>query len=418
MYAQEVGLSVTAISLALIVARALEAISDPLIGALTDRTRPGPWQRAGWMVAGTPIAMGAGIALLHPGAGAGAAYLFVCLVLFYLGWTMVYIPYHSWGAELSDDFAERSKVAGFREAGSFFGYLMAGVVPLVVLVIILGQSAPTFGAQAKAVGWFFTLSLPVFVLACVMLVPRGKVSGKATHIPWSEMLRIVRRNRPFQRLLIAYVFDRLAMGIHFALLPFFMEYALDMLAAYIAMSLVISIAPIVSIPAWLVLSRRYGKHRVYCVANMVTAVGYVSLIFLTPQSAVAVLLITAGVRGFGNAGTMILPGSMAADAVDYDDWRSGVRQAGAHMAFLAFVQKLGLAGGALGLVFVSWFGFTQAAGAHTTLALYGVRIGAALLPAVMLIPSIAIMWNFPLDERRHGILRRRLEQRAERLSPA
>jgi len=224
------------------------------------------------------------------------------------------------------------------------------------------------------------------------------------------MLRLVRRNKPFLRLLTAYVFDRLSLGIHFALLPFFMQYVLDMLSAFLALSLAISIAPIVSIPAWLWLAQRLGKHRAYCVANVITALGYASLYFV-PGGAFLVLLGINVFRGFGNAGTLILPGSMTADAIDYDDWRSGVRQAGAHMAFLTFVQKLGLAGGALGLAFVSWFGFTTTAGAHSAFALQGVRIGTALLPAALLIPSILLMWNFALDERRHKILRQRLDRR-------
>jgi Na+/melibiose symporter-like transporter len=55
--------------------------------------------------------------------------------------------------------------------------------------------------------------------------------------------------------------------------------------------------------------------------------------------------------------------------------------------------------------------------AHTRHALQRVRIGVALLPVIMLVPSVLPMWNFPLDERRHGILRRRLERRAA-ASPA
>jgi len=175
LYAQEVGLSVGAISIVLILARSLEALSDPLIGAFSDRTPQGPWQRAGWMLAGTPLAVVTAFALLHPPAGAGALYLFVFLVLFYLGWTMVYIPYQSWGAELSDDFTERSRIAAFREAGSFLGYLLSALVPLIALVLILGQSAPSYGSQAKATGWFFTISLPIFVYLCIKFVPRDTV---------------------------------------------------------------------------------------------------------------------------------------------------------------------------------------------------------------------------------------------------
>jgi GPH family glycoside/pentoside/hexuronide:cation symporter len=410
LYAQELGVGVAAISVALILARAFEAISDPVIGALTDRTPAGPWQRAVWMVAGTPLAVLTGIALLHPPTGSGAGYLFVCLVLFYLGWTMVYIPYQSWGAELSDDFTERSRIAAFREGGSFIGYLLSAVVPLVWLVLILRQHAPSFGDQAKATGWFFTVSLPIFVAACLKWVPRRAATGKISHSPWSQMFALVGRNKPFLRLLVAYMFDRLALGIHFALLPFFMQYSLDMLSAFLLTSLVISIAPIISIPLWLALARRVGKHRAYCIANVITATGYAGLYFV-PQGALALLMLTTVIRGFGNAGTLIMPGSMTADAIDYDDWRSGVRQAGAHIAFLTFVQKLGLAGGALGLAFAAAFGFKSAGGVHTAVALEGIRIGAAILPALLLIPSILLMWNFSLDERRQRLLRRRIERR-------
>jgi Na+/melibiose symporter-like transporter len=62
-------------------------------------------------------------------------------------------------------------------------------------------------------------------------------------------------------------------------------------------------------------------------------------------------------------------------------------------------------------VFISWFGFTTTSGAHTPAALQGIRIGVALLPALMLIPSIALMWNFSLNERRQRILRKRLDRR-------
>jgi Na+/melibiose symporter-like transporter len=88
------------------------------------------------------------------------------------------------------------------------------------------------------------------------------------------------------------------------------------------------------------------------------------------------------------------------------------------MAFLTFVQKLGLAGGALGLVFISWFGFKTTNGAHTASALQGIRIGVALLPALMLIPSIALMWNFSLSERRQRILRLRLNRRDRAIQAA
>jgi Na+/melibiose symporter-like transporter len=409
-YAQDVGLSLAAISLAFGIARAWEAFSDPLIGALSDRTRSRFGRRAVWMIGGTPLALVAAWFLLHPPPGAGTGYLLAWLIAFYLGWTMVYIPYQSWGAELSTGFTERSRVAGFREAGSFAGYLMATLVPIVVLVWLGRVAAPTFGQTAQTIGGFFLVALPVFVAVCVARVPRTEAPD-ARHIGWSEMFRLLGRNRPFVRLLTAYVFDRLSMGVYFALFPFYLQYALGMLQAFLVVSVVIAVAAIAFVPLWVAVAKRIGKHRAYCVANVVTIAGYLAF-WAVPDGVLWPLLLVYAVLGLGNAGTMMLPGSMTADAVDYDELRSGVQQAGAHMAFLVFVMKVGLAGGAVGLAAASLFGFEQAGGAHSEESIAGLRLAIALLPALLLLPAVALMWNFPLDARRHAVIRRRLERRS------
>jgi Na+/melibiose symporter-like transporter len=409
-YAQDVGMSLGAISLAFGIARAWEALSDPVIGGLSDRTRSRFGRRAVWMLAGTPIAMFAAWFLLHPPAGAGTGYLLTWLIAFYLGWTMVYIPYQSWGAELSTGFTERSRVAGFREAGSSVGYLMATVVPLVVLVWLGGNPAPTYGATAQTIGFFFMVALPLLVLLCVTRVPRREAAHDR-HIGWGEMFRLLGRNRPFARLLVAYVFDRLSMGVYFALFPFYIQYALGLLQAFLIVSVVVAVASLVCVPFWVAVARRLGKHRAYCLANVVTLCGYL-LFYFAPAGEMLSLVVIYAVLGLGNAGTMVLPGSMTADAVDYDELRSGVQQAGAHMAFLVFVIKVGLAGGALGLAAASLLGFQQTVGVHTAESLQGLRLAVACLPAVLILPAIALMWNFPLDARRHRIIRRRLDRRA------
>ncbi len=409
-YAQDVGLSLAAISLAFGIARAWEAFSDPLIGALSDRTRSRYGRRAVWMIGGTPVALVAAWFLLHPPPGAGTGYLLAWLIAFYLGWTMVYIPYQSWGAELSTGFTERSRIAGFREAGSFTGYLMATLVPIVALVWLGGIAAPTYGQTAQTIGGFFLVALPVFVALCVARVPRAD-APHGGHIGWAEMFRLLGRNRPFVRLLTAYVFDRLSMGVYFALFPFYLQYALGMLQAFLVVSVVIAVAALAFVPLWVAVARRIGKHRAYCLANVVTIGGYLAF-WAVPEGVLWPLLVVYAVLGLGNAGTMVLPGSMTADAVDYDELRSGVQQAGAHMAFLVFVMKVGLAGGALGLAAASLFGFEQAGGVHTAESIAGLRTAVAMLPAVLLLPAIALMWNFPLDARRHRIIRRRLERRA------
>jgi Na+/melibiose symporter-like transporter len=85
---------------------------------------------------------------------------------------------------------------------------------------------------------------------------------------------------------------------------------------------------------------------------------------------------------------------------------------GGHMAFLAFVFKSGMAAGPfVGLGFISLFGYSGGGDALTATGALGIRLCASWLPVVLLVPAIALMWQFPLDARRHGIIQRRIARR-------
>jgi len=173
------------------------------------------------------------------------------------------------------------------------------------------------------------------------------------------------------------------------------------------------VAAVVFAPAWVPIARSLGKHRAYCVANVLTALAYISLFFL-PAGIVWPVLLANALMAFGNGGTMITPPSMTADAVDADELRSGVAQMGGHMAFLATVFKLGMGLGVfVALGFLSQGGYVDMSQVLDAQVENTVRIGASWLPAVMLLVPIAMMWNYPIDNLRHAEIRRELDARRQ-----
>lgn len=96
-YSQVAGLSLATVGLMFAVGMAFEAFTDPLIGALSDRTTLAFGRRRTWMAIGAPIAMLATWFLLTPSKDTTALYLLVWLLVFYAGWTMVFIPHQTWG---------------------------------------------------------------------------------------------------------------------------------------------------------------------------------------------------------------------------------------------------------------------------------------------------------------------------------
>jgi Na+/melibiose symporter-like transporter len=409
-YSVGVGLAATVVGAMFVVGRAFEALTDPLIGALSDRTRSRFGRRRVWMALGAPIALGSAWFLLTPEAGVGAGYLLASLLVFYFGWTLVYIPHLAWGTELAQDYHERTRIAGYRETGAFVGYLLAAVVPLVYWTAIRGNPEPTPEQIVQTVGVLFAIVLPIGVALCFAFVPPGTNAHADESTPWSELCSILRRNRPFARLGLAYLFDRLAMGTYFAAQPLLIIAALDMPGALLWVALANTVAAAALAPSWVAISHRFGKHRTYVLANLLTMLSY-ALLFVVQPGQLWLLLVANVLMGFGNGGTMITPPAMTADAADYDELKSRVSQVGGHMAFLAFVFKAGMAlGPAVGLGFVGLFGFEQLGRELSATTQLGIRLCASWLPIVLLVPAVALMWQFPLDARRHGIIRGRLER--------
>ncbi len=410
-YSQVAGLSLATVGLMFAIGRTFEALTDPLIGALSDRTTLSFGRRRSWMAAGAPIAMVATYFLLNPGPGATALYLLLWLVVFYAGWTMVFIPHQTWGGEMSGDYHERTRIAGFRETGAFVGYLAASLVPLIYLQVYLGKAAPTFEEIVKAIGWFFVIFLPVGVLWCFLKVPAVKAAEGEKLPSWTELFAILKRNKPFARLVTAYFIDRVGMGTYFFVQPILVTFALNMPQHLLWIGLANTVAAVLFSPLWVPVARRFGKHRAYCLANGVTILSYL-LLFVAQPGDLWIVALANAVMGLGNGGTMITPPAMAADTVDHDELQSGVQQMGGHMAFLAFVFKAGMAFGPLiGATCLAFFGYVQSGQALDAQGMLGIRICSTVLPIALLLVPMAMMWRFPIDSARHAEIRRMLDAR-------
>ena len=408
-YSADMGMDLATIGTVFMVARLWDAFTDPTIGALSDRIRTRWGRRRPLIIVGLPLVMAATWFLLNPPIGVSFGYLLTWVFLFYVFWTMIFIPYQSWGTELATGFHERTRVAGYRDGASFAGYLLAALLPLLVLEVYLKIDQPSYQSMLHVLGAFFLISLPMTILFCFLAVPEP-VPTSAIRVPWRELGAMLRRNRPFVRLLTAYLIDRTAMGVYFAAMPLAVSFAFGMFRYFLTFSVAISVFSLLFSPMWVRIANRLGKHPAYCWANAVTALGYASFL-LVPADFWAVLAVFA-IVGVGNAGTLITTPSMMADCVDYDRLKSGVEQTGAHMALLWLMTKVGFALGiGIGLKwFLPLFDFNPSAAQHSAQQLTAVRFATGGLPMLLLVPPILLMLKFPLGARRHGIIRRRLDR--------
>lgn len=442
------GLSLALVGLLLTLSRVTDVITDPIIGFASDRLRTRWGRRKPFILLGAPL-YGAAIWMLFvPPVEPGYGYLFLFLVLVYLGSTLIDLPYAAWGAELSRSYNERTLITSWREGTQVAGALLSAFTPAIILFV--GFTKPTDAVFFLSI--MMCVALPVTVLGAVGGVPEWPVleTGRR-RIPLLEGLRTVRRNGPYMRLIIIFAFSSLGSAMTNSLSFFFVKHVILAGGLYGLYLAPYFLAQIVAIPLWFKLSRRIGKHRATMVAIGWYAfwASFIPAIALAPQywfdvfeipRVLEPLLPAAwhqGITGYfegidtgkflffvlimclkGSAigALAALPASMAADVVDVDTGRTGEQRAGAYFSIWSMVRKAAYALGiAIGTGLAAAFGFDSLAdpfsGANSEFSLFMLACLYSVVPALFKFVAMPLLWSYPLTEERLARIQERIRRR-------
>ena len=129
-YAAAIGLDLAAVGGVFFLARLWDAFIDPVVGNLSDKTNSKWGRRKPWIALGVPVMLFVFYFFSFPPENTSSTYLLVVAFFFYVASTIVQIPYLSWGAELSRDYHERTRITGYREAATMIGIILATCIPL------------------------------------------------------------------------------------------------------------------------------------------------------------------------------------------------------------------------------------------------------------------------------------------------
>ncbi len=409
-YVETTALSLTAIGSVLLVARLWDVAVDPAIGALSDRTQTRFGRRKPWILGALPFVLLGSAMLFDPPAEAGAGYLLLWLLVVYLGWSMVQIPHQAWGAELSSDYAERSRIAAWRESLTVVGVAVAASLPTVAVQTGLlhpGDSPEGFALQALVVACAILLPLAAFVL--LRYVPEPKAVAAASGFDLRAGWQLLRFNLPFRRLVVAYLVNGVANALPATL---FLLYAGSVLGAGDqsgAFLLVYFLSGIAAVPLWLRAAKLWGKHRTWS-ASMVAACGAFAFVPFLGNGDNSAFLAICLLTGLCFGADLALPASMQADVVDVDTAGGGGQRTGLYFAIWSVATKLALAlAPALAFPALDAAGFVAndpASSGHAMLAfLY------AGVPVVFKLAAAYLIWNFPLDAEAQMQLRARIAER-------
>lgn len=408
-YGEVLKLSLALIGPILIVSRVIDAVQDPILGYLSDRltrVRNGrlklvaamiPLLMAGFFMLFDPPAMfQPGADGINPNPNLLSLWLFVALVLVHLGYAGVSISYHALGAELSDDYNERTRVTVGREVFGLTGMMLSVVLP-TILTARFGEAA---GYQ-----WLGLVYLPIAIFSAL---PTLLYSPPSVHGPVPKRTQSILaaffsplKNPLYRRLLAVFVVNGSSLGIAVSVMLFYVEHVLmgnKLQAGLILLTYFISGAA--SVPLWMFLSRRLSKAAAWFVGIMTTVVAMCVAAFFGAGD-IGWFIAISVVTGAGLGADYGLPPAILADVINAQEGRETRGATGAYFGLWALCTKLATAiGAAASLPILDWLGFNPASGAYGITALIVVYV---FLPVGVKLIAAGMLWTIRIEAERPSV---------------
>ena len=414
-YTDVVGVHIGALGAIILAVRICDALTDPLLGFLSDRSTTRFGRRRPYIALGS-IALALFIYLLfNPPAGGRdfeTWWFGLCVFFLFLFWTVVQVPYEALGPEITFDYDERTALFSIRDGALILGTLAAASSPaLVRWAFDLPVSA---AGERLTFFWISALYAPLVILFCwwcafaIQEKPRSEPWGGLGGTLW-QRLRDISRNRPFRILVLSYTIAAFGSNLPATLILYYVQYVLESQHADLFL-LLYFVTGIVFLPGWIKLAKKFEKKSTWIGSMLVNTGAFIGVFFLGPGDAwlYGILVFFSGI-GFG--ATLAIPSAMQADVIDYDELLTGERREGQYVGLWAIAKKLSAALGiGLALAILGSSGYAPNVEQNEQVR-WTLRVLYALTPSVCNLVAIAIAFAYPIDRATHQAIRAAIMKR-------
>lgn len=415
-YTDKVGLAAGTVSLIMLGARIFDALNDPLMGALQERTRSRWGRFRPYIIWGTPVlAVFCVLTFTAPdfsSMAARVAWAAVTYVGLGVAYTVVNLSYGALSTVMSRKSDQRLALTSYRMIGTNLGAVLLSAISMPLIIRFSGvgdgQSTTVFGYTMVAL-IMAVIAVPLFYLVAAtckeVITPVNE-----DKVPLRQTLKVVLTNKYILLVFSGFLFIMTGFFGRLGIAIYYFIYCLHRPDLIAPLMMLPSLAGAIGIALFARLANRIGKKNTVVIANLWCGASLIALYFVPFENIPMVFVLTA-VFGLGNfAGPIIM--SMVPDAIDYAEDRTGVRADGTSYSFVSLATKFGSAfGGAIGIAIIGWYGYVpeqqQSAQVMDGINLV-TNVGTGLCFLLGIIPFLF----YDLTEKKFEEIRSRLDAKA------
>lgn len=430
------GLGAAMAGIAVTIGRLWDAVTDPLMGWITDHTKSRWGKRLPYLLFGAiPYALAYFSLWVVPEFSSEWStffYVTISLLLFNTCLTVVFVPYTSLTAAITNDYDERTSITGFRMVCSQIAFLIGAAVPPAIIhwsveVRESGTLDTYFGSWAKTAREGHMIAAGIFAIIMVASIwttfkgttercfdtPNSQPKKKQTPLSYAgAIIRALKTNKPFLISVSILLLSNCAATLAAANLPYYLEYILGITTESSTIVFVLFLTAILSVPLWVYLARRFGKAETYRLAMLGYIAVFCTMPFFTASLGAGIYPVCILI-GFFHAAALTIPWAIVPDVVEYDELQTGERREGLFYGGTTFSYKAATGIAFLISTLMLEFSGYQANVEQSTTAIAAIKILIGPAPALFLICAAALALRYPLTAEKHkGILQQLADKKS------
>ncbi len=415
----------------LLIGKIWDAINDPMVGALSDRTESKWGRRLPWMLWGAvPFGFFFFLQWVVPHFSDNPStnqwglfgYYVIISIFANIFYTIVNLPYTALTPELTQNYDERTSLNSFRFAFSISGSILSLIVALVLFGVFPTDPIKQYLLIGGVCAVISVLPLYWCVFGIRQRVLEGEARRQANPLPpqtmsYWEQLKVAFRNRPFLYVVGIYLCSWLAVQNTVAIIPYFVQNWMGLAEQdFTKVVIAVQVTGLVMLFVWTAVSKRVGKKAVYFMGMSVWVIAQIGLFLLQPGQVVG-MYVLAVMAGFGVSTAYLVPWSMIPDVIELDELNTGQRREGLFYGYMVLLQKVALAIGVFLVgqsLQVSGFLKTvagQPKPIQPDSALWAIRLMIGPIPAAILLIGLVLAYFYPITREVHAEILLKLHER-------